>query len=113
MAVTRLSPTTPEDFLDELAIIIQDLGSIREKITDSIDRAAINSQIKALAKWWRTIDDLRAGQDNNEIAKAKKALADITKELKGEKKKLKRVAVVIHQVARAIAIAEKVAKVIV
>ncbi len=105
--------TTPEEFLDELATIILDLGAIREKITDSIDRAAINSQIKAMTKWWRKIDDIRAGQTNTEITDARKALADITKELKGEKKKLKNVSVIIHRGARVIAIAEKVAKVIV
>ena len=106
-------PVTPEDILDELSTIIMDLGSIREQITNSIDRAAINSQIKALTKWWRRIDDIRAGQSNNEISDAKKALVAITKELKGEKKKLKKVAVVIHRAAQAIAIAEKIAKMIV
>ena len=105
--------TTPEEFLDELATIILDLGAIREKITDSIDRAAVNSQIKAMTKWWRKIDDIRAGQTNNEITDAGKALAAITKELKGEKKKLKNVSIVIHRGARVIALAEKVAKVIV
>jgi hypothetical protein len=105
-------PVTPEDILDELSTIILDLGAIREQITDAVDRAAINSQIKALTKWWRTIDDVRAGQSNNEITDAKKSLVAITKELKGEKKKLKKVSVVIHRAAQAIAIVEKVAKMI-
>ncbi len=106
-------PVTPEDILDELSTIILDLGAIREQITDSVDRAAINSQIKALTKWWRTIDDERAGQSNPDITDAKNALAAISKELKTEKKKLKKVAVVIHRAAQAIAIAEKIAKMIV
>lgn len=105
-------PVTPEDILDELTTIIADLGAIREQTSDSVDRAAINSQIKALSKKWRTIDDERAGQSNAEIIKAKTDLAAITKDLKAEKKKLKKVAVVIHRAAQAIAIAEKVAKMV-
>ncbi len=103
---------TPEDILDELSTIIMDLGAIREKVTDSIDRSAINNQIKALTKWWRTIDDERAGQSNDEINNAKNSLEQITKDLKAEKNKLTNVAVVIHRAAQAIAIAEKVAKLI-
>ena len=105
--------TRPEDILDELSTIIMDLGAIREQITDSVDRSAINNQIKALIKWWRKIDDARASQSNSEIDDASKGLKAITKELKEEKKKLKRVAVVIHRAAQAIAYAEKVAKLIV
>jgi phytoene/squalene synthetase len=103
---------TPEDILDELSTIIMDLGAIREQVTDTVDRSAINNQIKALTKWWRTIDDERAGQSNNEIDNAKKALVEITKDLKAEKKNLKKVAVVIHRAAQAIAIVEKVAKLV-
>lgn len=103
---------TPEDILDELSTIIFDLGAIREKVTDPIDRSAINNQIKALTKWWRTIDDERSGQTNNEIDNAKASLQKITKDLKQEKEKLTQVAVVIHRAAQAIAIAEKIAKLI-
>jgi len=103
---------TPEDILDELSTIIFDLGAIREKVTDPIDRSAINNQIKALTKWWRTIDDERSGQTNNEIDNAKTSLQKITKDIKEEKEKLTQVAVVIHRAAQAIAIAEKVAKLI-
>ncbi len=101
---------TTEDVLDEISTIILDLGAIREKVTDSTDRSAINNQIKALTKHWRAIDDERAGESDSEIDSAKKSLEGITKDLKAEKKKLKRVAVVIHRAAQAIAIAEKVAK---
>jgi len=103
---------TPEDILDELSTIIFDLGAIREKVTDPIDRSAINNQIKALTKWWRTIDDERSGQTNNEIDNAKASLQKITKDLKQEKEKLTQVAVVIHRAAQVIAIAEKIAKLI-
>jgi len=103
-------PNTPENILDDLSTIIADLGAIREKTTDAIDRAAINNQIKALTKWWRTIDDERAEQSNSELEDAKTALGKITKDLKAEKKKLTNIAVVIHRAAQAIAIAEKVAK---
>lgn len=102
--------TTPESILDDMSTIIADLGAIREKVTDAIDRAAINNQIKALTKWWRAIDDERAESSNNELDHAKSALEKITHDLKAEKKKLANVAVVIHRAAQAIAIAEKVAK---
>ena len=104
--------TTLEDILDELSTIIMDLGAIREKVTDSVDRSAINNQIKALTKWWRKIDDERTIESNKEIDDSKKALAAITKDLKAEKKNLKKVAVVIHRAAQTIAIAEKVAKMV-
>ncbi len=103
---------TPEEILDELSTIIMDLGAIRVQVTDSVDRSAINNQIKALTKWWRTIDDIRASQSNDEIDKAKKELMAITKDLKMEKKKVQKVAVVIHRGAQAIAIAERVAKMV-
>lgn len=101
---------TTEDILDELSTIIFDLGAIREKVTDSTDRSAINNQIKALTKWWRTIDDIRSSQTNAEIDSAKTSLQEIAKDLKAEKDKLTKIAVVIHRAAQAIAIAEKVAK---
>ncbi len=104
--------STAENILDDLSTIIADLGAIREKITDSVDRAAINNQIKALTKWWRAIDDERAAQSNSELDDAKTALEKITSDLKAEKKQLSNVAVVIHRAAQAIAIAEKVAKLI-
>jgi hypothetical protein len=104
--------TTPEDILDELSTIIMDLGAIREQVTDSVDRSAINNQIKALTKWWRKIDDERAGESNKEIDNSKKTLVAIAKDLKAEKKNLKEVAVVIHRAAQTIAIAEKVAKLV-
>ncbi len=103
-------PTTSESILDDLSTIIADLGAIREKVTDSIDRSAINNQIKALTKWWRAIDDERAEHSNAELDEAKSALEKITRDLKVEKKKLASVAVVIHRAAQAIAIAERVAK---
>ncbi len=103
---------TPEQILDDLSTVIADLGSIREKVSDSIDRSAINNQIRALSKWWRTIDDERAEQSNSELDDAKAALEKITQDLKSEKKKLTNVAIVIHRGAQAIAIAEKVAKLI-
>ncbi len=78
-------PSTPEDILDELSTIIMDLGAIREKVTDATDRSAINNQIKALTKWWRTIDDERASQSNDEIESAKNSLEQITNDLKIEK----------------------------
>lgn len=104
---------TPEDILDKLSTIIMDLGSIREQVTDSVDRSAINNQIRALTKWWRAIDDERAGQTNEEIDRAQTALNAITRDLKKEKKELKRVATVIHRAAQAIGVAEKVLKAIV
>jgi len=104
--------TTAENILDDLSTIIADLGAIREKVSDPIDRSAINNQIKALTKWWRAIDDERAEQSLSELTDAKAILEKITKELKAEKKKLSNVAVVIHRGAQAIAIAEKVAKTI-
>lgn len=103
---------TPEQILDDLSTIIADLGAIREKVSDSIDRSAINNQIKALTKWWRAIDDERAELGHSELDAAKSNLEQITQDLKSEKKKLTNVAVVIHRGAQAIAIAEKVAKLI-
>jgi hypothetical protein len=105
-------PYTPEEILNDLSTIILDLGAIRERVTDAVDRSAINNQIKALTKWWRTIDDERASHSNDEIDAAKKSLEQITKDLKAEKEKLTNVAVVIHRAAQAIAIAERVAKLI-
>lgn len=103
---------TPENILDDLSTIIADLGAIREKVTDAIDRSAINNQIKALTKWWRTIDDERAEHSSPELDNSKAALEKITLDLKAEKKKLTNIAVVVHRGAQAIAIAEKVAKLI-
>jgi len=105
-------PITPEHILDDISTIIADLGAIREKAQDATDRAAINNQIKALTKWWRAIDDERAEQTNEALSEAKAALTKITEDLKAEKKKLSNIAVVIHRGAQAIAIAEKVAKLI-
>lgn len=107
-----MTTITPENILDDLSTIIADLGAIREKATDSIDRSAINNQIKALTKWWRVIDDERAEHSNKELDDAKAALGKITQDLKAEKKKLTNIAIVIHRGAQAIAIAEKVAKLI-
>lgn len=103
---------TPDQILDQLSAIIEDLGSIREQVTESIDRSAINSQIKALSKWWRKIDLERAKQSGVEMEDAKAALEQITQDLSAEKKQLTQVAKAIHRGAQAIAIAEKVAKTI-
>ncbi len=103
---------TTEEILDLLSTLILDLGAIREKMTDSIDRAAINNQIIALTKLWRKIDDIRASEPRNDLAEAQSSLNNISKELKKEKKKLENVAKVIHKAAQAIAIAEKVLKLI-
>ncbi|MGY6276990.1 hypothetical protein [Methylomonas sp. MgM2] len=105
-------PSTPENILDDLSTIIADLGAIREKVPDATDRAAVNNQIKALTKWWRAIDDERAEQSNSELDDAKTALGKITQDLKAEKKELSNVAIVIHRGAQAVAIAEKVVKLI-
>ncbi|MDD2800366.1 MAG: hypothetical protein PHE96_02810 [Methylococcales bacterium] len=102
--------TTTEDILDLLSTLIMDLGSLREQTTDTTDRAAINNQIMALTKWWRKIDDFRATQPKPELAEAKTGLEGIVGDLKKEKKKLENVAKVIYRAAQAIAIAEKVAK---
>jgi len=64
---------TPENILDQLSTIIMELGAIREKTTDQDDRAALNSQIKALTKWCRKIDDERAGQSDEDITQATNA----------------------------------------
>jgi len=101
---------TPENILDQLSTIIMELGAIREKTTDQDDRAALNSQIKALTKWWRKIDDERAGQSDEDITQATNALKGIAKDLKTEKKKLQNIAKTIHRAAQAIGIAEKVFK---
>jgi len=100
---------TTEDILDDLATIIMDLGAIREQTIDSTDRAALNSQIMALSKWWRKIDHIRASEPDERLADSVSRLDEITKELKKEKKKLQNIAKVIHRAAQAIAIAEKVA----
>ena len=104
---------TTEEILDLLSTLILDLSSIREQMTDAIDRAAINNQIMALTKWWRKIDDIRASEPRDDLADAKASLEGITKDLKKEKKKLENVAKVIHKAAQAIAIAEKVFKLVV
>lgn len=104
--------TTPEDILDDLSTIIMDLGAIREQVTDPTERAEINSQIKALTKCWKTIDNTRASQSNHAIDDAKKVLEEITKDLKVQKKKLQKVAEVIHRAAQAVAIAERVIKLV-
>lgn len=103
---------TTEEILDLLSTLIMDLGSIREQTADAIDRAAINNQIMALTKWWRKIDDIRAGESRDDLNEAKSALEDIAKDLKKEKKKLDNVAKVIYRAAQAIAIAEKAAKLV-
>lgn len=104
--------TTPEQILEEISSIIDDLGSVREQVTDALDRSAINNQIRALTKWWRKIDDERAERSGAELDQAKATLAEISRDLKAEKQKLTHVAVAIHRGAQAIAIAEKVAKAI-
>jgi len=104
--------STPENILDELSAIIADLGEIREKVSDTIDREAINNQIKALSEWWQTIDNERAAQTSLELDEAKDTLQKITVDLKAEKKQLTNVAVAIHRGAQAVAVAEKIAKLI-
>ena len=99
-----------EDALDKLSAIISDLKSVKEKVTNGTDRGALNSQIRALAKWWRKIDDERAGTIPNEIATATKELGKISTALKADKKKLQNVAATIRRAAQAIAIAERVFK---
>ncbi|MCF6251884.1 MAG: hypothetical protein L3J75_11540 [Methylococcaceae bacterium] len=103
---------TTEEILDLLSTLILDLGAIREQMTDSIDRAALNNQIVALTKWWRKLDDIRASETRDDLADAQQSLKEISKELKKEKKKLENVAKVIHKAAQAIAIAEKVVKLV-
>jgi predicted phage tail protein len=103
---------TTEEILDLLSTLILDLGAIREQMTNTIDRAALNNQIMALTKWWRKLDDIRASEPRDDLADAQKSLEDISKELKKEKKKLENVAKVIHKAAQAIAIAEKVVKLV-
>ncbi|MEQ1621946.1 MAG: hypothetical protein ABL919_11110 [Methylococcales bacterium] len=105
--------TTTEEILDQISTLILDLGSLREQVSDGTDRAAINNQITALTKWWRKIDDLRASEPKPGLAEAKTALEGIVVDLKKEKKKLESVAKVIYRAAQAIAIAEKVAKLVV
>lgn len=103
---------TTEEILDLLSTLILDLGAIREQMTDTIDRAALNNQIMALTKWWRKLDDIRASEPRDDLTDAQKSLEDISKELKKEKKKLENVAKVIHKAAQAIAIVEKVVKLV-
>ena len=101
-----------EEILDLLATLILDLGSIREQTVDKIDRAAINNQVMALNSLWRKIDDARASEGIDQLVEAKTALEGITQDLKKEKKKLENVAKVIYRAAQAIAIAEKVVKMV-
>ncbi len=103
---------TTEEILDLLSTVILDLGAIRVQTVDAIDRAAINNQIMALTKLWRKIDDLRASEPRDDLADAKASLQGISKELKKEKQKLENVAKVIYKAAQAIAIAEKVVKLV-
>ncbi len=103
---------THEDILDALSTIIMDLGAIREQVTNSAERVEINSQIKALTKSWKTIDNMRAGQNNQAIDDAKKELEEITIDLRVQKKQLKKVTEVIHRAAQAVAIAERVIKLV-
>ncbi len=103
---------TTEEILDLLSTLILDLGAIREQMTDAIDRAALNNQIVALTKWWRKLDDIRASETRDDLAEAQQSLKEISKELKKEKKKLVNVAKVIHKGAQAIAIVEKVVKLV-
>ena len=102
---------TLEDVLDLLSVAMADLDSLRAKIGDQDDRAALNSQIMALSKWWHKLDVQDFKQDTEALVKATESLGAITGELKKQKKKkLSNVAGVIQQAARAIAVAEKVAK---
>ncbi len=103
---------TIEDILDDLSTCIMDLGAILEQVTDPTERAEINSQIKALTKCWKTIDNRRAGESNDAIDNAKKELEAINKDLKVQKKKLQKVAEVVRRAAQAVAIAERVAKMV-
>ena len=106
-----MSTQSVDDVLSSLALLIQQLGAYRKKVTDPIDRDALNSQILALAKWWQKIDDARAAagaQDGTESAA--QALGQITGDIKRTREDLQKVAQIIHATARAIALAEKVAK---
>ena len=103
-----------DDVLSRLALLIQQLGAIRKKILDPIDREALNSQINALSKWWQKIDDARAAAgDAEQLEEAAAALGLVTREVNKARDELKKVAVVIHNAARAIAVAEKVAKLLI
>lgn len=102
--------TTTDEILDLLSTLIADLSTIREQITDEIDRAALNNQLTVLNKVWRKIDDFRASDPSDDLNNAKTALTGITLDLQNEKKKLVNVAKVVHKAAQAVAIAEKVLK---
>lgn len=112
MPVSPLPPTTIEDILDLLAVIIRDIESIREKSSDRYDRAAVASQLAALGKWWRKLDALRMEQAVDGLENDVKVLKKIQAELKKQKARLTSIAKVIEGAAKAIAIAERVWKMI-
>ncbi len=101
-----------EEILDSLSTLIFDLGSIRERTTNQTDRDSINDQITALTGLWREIDDARAGEADDRLTEAAGQLDDITRDIKREKQKLEDVAKVIERAAQAIAVAEKVVKLV-
>ena len=99
-----------EDVLDVIAIVMKNLDAIREKVEDDTDRRAIASQVIALGKWWRKLDVARLAQPDERLKSAKDELHSVAGDLKTQKRRLTQVAKVIHGAARAIAIAEKIAK---
>lgn len=96
-----------EAVLDELAVQIRTLEVTRSKVDDEVDRSAINSQILALGKLWFKLDNEDTSRSTDEVKDAIKHLGVVSKELKKQKQRLTDVAKVIHQAARAIALANK------
>ncbi len=103
---------TIEDILDQIASANSSLDLIREKVTDSETRSAITSQMQALTKWWRRIEGAEYTRVNQDLNDAAGKISKLTNDLKKERKKLKNVEKVIGYAARAIAVAEKIAKMV-
>ena len=93
--------------LDELASVIRDLTEVRDTFSDPLDRAAVNSQIRALSHLWRDVDDQRASLPEPTLAEADEAIASIARDIRDEAEQLRDAAKVIRRTAQVIAIAEK------
>lgn len=110
--MTQQASQTIEDILDQISSAISNLDSIRVKVTNAETRWAITSQMQALTKWWRRIEAIEYNQVSQDVKDAADKLRKVTNDIKKERKKLQNVEKVIGYAARAIAVAEKIAKMV-
>ena len=101
---------TLKDIHKTLSEIIVALTDIEKKDRDPDNRLKIGTQVDSLSTVAGIIHAMSSRDSGDEVKVSKENLDEITLDLKKEKKKLEDIAVKIHKLAQAAALAEKVVK---